>query len=130
MGATRNAALAAFERDAETLVVYQTDVMAQIEHQLRAARQTIRLVQKLRAAPDRVGPELTETERHHTLDSLSAYWAELDAQLVTQHECCLDIQNTIAKMRDRLRALRTRAGASRSPTWRGRPRRRWSRSHD
>ncbi len=51
--------IAAFEQDAGTLVVYETDVIAQIENQLRAARQTIRLVEKLRGLPHRVGPELT-----------------------------------------------------------------------
>ena len=105
MAARRNDAIKAFEEDAETLVVYQTDIIAQIESQLRAARQAIRLVQKLRGVPYRVGPEPTDTQRHETLDSLSKDWEELDAQLTTQHECCLEIQKTITQMGARLQGL-------------------------
>ncbi len=62
MVARRDDAIKAFEQDAETLVVYQTDIIAQIESQLRAARQMIRLVQTLRGVPHRVGPEPTDTQ--------------------------------------------------------------------
>ena len=107
MGAERKRQIVALEQDAEKLVVYQTDVIAQIEHQLRAARKTIRLIQKLRAGHlSGDVRDLTNGERHETLDSLSEEWSELDAQLTTQHESCLEIQKTITHMRERLDALR------------------------
>ena len=84
MDGDRVQVIEAFEQDAETLVVYETDVIAQIENQLRAARQTMRLVEKLRGLPHRVGPELTNPQRHDALDTLSSDWAELDRQLTTQ----------------------------------------------
>jgi hypothetical protein len=40
------------------------------------------------------------------LDSLSEDWAELDAQLTTQHQSCLEIQNTLTQIRERLEGLR------------------------
>ena len=121
MGSPRDDALKGFEQDAEALVVYQTDVIAQIESQLRAARETIRMVQRLRGVPHRNGPELTDNQREDTLESLAKEWRELDRQLDTQHECCLEIQNTIAKMRKRLGEMRTLAGRVRPSARRDTP---------
>ena len=107
MGPDRTAHLIAFEQEAEKLVVYQTDVIAQIEHQLRAARQTIRSIQMLRAARFRgEARELTNGERRDTLEQLAEEWSDLDAQLTTQHESCVEILNTIKEMRKSLNGLR------------------------
>jgi len=48
--------------------------------------------------PHRAGREPTNTERHDTLETLSADWTELDAQLTAQLECCLEIQKTVSRM--------------------------------
>lgn len=96
-----------FEQHAEDLVVYQTDVIAEIEHQLRAARNTIRLIETLRGAPHHTGRELTTRERRQTLETLSNEWNAIDSELTVQHEACAQIQKTISQMRERLDVLRS-----------------------
>lgn len=98
------------------LAVYQVDVIAQIQHQLRSARHTLRLIERLRADPHRVGPELNDRQRRDTLKALADEWTELDTQLTAQHDCCTDFQTTIAAMLDRLRGGRTARGAAPSST--------------
>src|SRR5687767_5833944 len=110
MPSDRDSQIRTFEQEAELLVVYQTDLIAQIENQLRRVRHTIRLLEKLRAAQHRVGPELTNSQRRETLDLLSDEWTALESLLATQHESCADIQKTIAQMRERLTGLKKHAG--------------------
>ena len=94
------------ERDAEMLVGYQLDFLAQLEVQLREVRKTMRDIEKLRAGSSRVGPELTNGERTDTLNHLAHAVAVLDAHIAGQHECCADMQETIDQMRERLAGLR------------------------
>jgi hypothetical protein len=109
MTSERERQIDAFEQEAELLVVYQLDLIAQIEKQLRAVRHTLGLVEKLRSAPYRVGPELTNSQRRETLETLSDELTELESQLAMQHESCADIQKTIAHMQGRLDGLRKHA---------------------
>jgi hypothetical protein len=67
----RTAVLRAFEGEAEVLVVYQLDLLAQLEAQLRAVQHTMRCIEKLRATNNRVGPELTNAGRGETLKILA-----------------------------------------------------------
>lgn len=109
MGRSGNGRALAFRQDADKLAVYQTDLVAQIEYLLRAARRTILVIEKLQ---DRNGFRLTTSERHEMLDSLAEASTELDSELTTQHESCVDIQNTITKMRARLLRRRKRPSSS------------------
>jgi prefoldin subunit 5 len=102
----RTAALKAFEGEAELLVVHQLDLLAQLEAQLRAVRQTMRSIEKLRGAKHRVGPELTDNGRDETLKTLSSEINAIDNELRVQHQSCDDIQQTIRQMQRRITALR------------------------
>jgi hypothetical protein len=65
------------------LVLYQLDLIAQLEFQLRCVHQTMRHIEKLRSAQGRVGPELSDGQRGNTLARLSDDIAEVDRQLDT-----------------------------------------------
>jgi ribosomal 50S subunit-associated protein YjgA (DUF615 family) len=97
---------AAFETDAEFLVLEQLDLLAQVEAQLRAVHHTMRRIEKLRAAKHRVGPELSEGLRRETLHGLTAELEALDAQLATQHSCCHEMLHTVERMRHRLTSVK------------------------
>jgi hypothetical protein len=56
-----------FERDADMLAVYQVDLLAQVERQVRAVHHTMRHIEKLRSARTRVGPELSNGQRDEVL---------------------------------------------------------------
>jgi hypothetical protein len=101
-----------FEQDAERLVVYQLDLLAQLERQLRAVHLTMRHIEKLRGIRDRVGPELSNGQRGDELVTLSAEVAQLDVHFKSEHECCTDMQITIAQMQNLLADLRQRVSAS------------------
>jgi hypothetical protein len=98
-----------FERDADMLAVYQLDLLAQVERQVRAVHHTMRHIEKLRSARTRVGPELSNGQRDEVLVSLADEITALDAQWSVEHASCLEMQTTIAKMHQRLVALRRRA---------------------
>jgi chaperonin cofactor prefoldin len=98
--------LEALELDAEMLVAHQLDLVAQLERQLRAVHRTMRQIERLRNAKRRVGPELSNGEKAATLSHLTDELREIDQELNTQHESCLEMQSTVEKMRGRLRAMK------------------------
>jgi hypothetical protein len=90
------------------LAVYQIDLLAQLERQLRAVRETMRHIETLRTAKHRVGPELSNGQRQSALTRLDDEIAALDSQLSVEHVCCQDMHDTIVKMQERLTVLRRR----------------------
>ena len=101
------------EQEAEYLVVSQLDLLAQLECQLRAVHQTMRRIETLRSAKDRVGGELSNGEEIDTLDHLTEEVNAIDHELETQHESCQVMLSTVAHMRERLRQIRTPAATTR-----------------
>jgi prefoldin subunit 5 len=102
----------AFEEEAEALATYQLDLLAQLERQIRAVHNTMRDIEKLRSAKHRVGPELSNGQREDTLAHLANAIEDLDSHMSSEHECCADMQATIAQMRDRIVGLRQRVARS------------------
>ena len=96
----------ALEDEAEVLVNYQVDLIGQLERQLRAIHHTMRQIEKLRRAAQRVGRELSNGEKVDTLGRLSDEVFSIDHELATQHESCMEMQTMIGEMRGRLRVLR------------------------
>ena len=105
----RNRGIQSLEHCAELLVVQQLDLLAQVEAQLRAVHQTMRRIEKLRTAQYRVGPELSNGQRSDTLVGLKSELDRLDEHLLTQHECCGDMQDLVGKMQAMLSALKRAA---------------------
>ena len=70
---------------------------------------TMRRIERLRGAKIRVGAELSNGQRQTALVGLSAEVAELDKQLVEEHECCALMQQTIKRMQERLADLKRAA---------------------
>jgi hypothetical protein len=68
----------------------------------------MRHIEKLRTARDRVGPELSNGQRGNTLKSLSDEIAQLEVHFQSEHECCTEMQTTIAQMQSLLKQLRAR----------------------
>ena len=101
------------EQEAEYLVVSQLDLLAQLERQLRSVHQTMRRIETLRSAKDRVGGELSNGEKIDTLDHLTEELAAIDHELQTQHESCHLMLETVAQMRERLRQISTPAATTR-----------------
>jgi prefoldin subunit 5 len=108
----RDNQIRAFEEEAEALATYQLDLLAQLERQIRAVHNTMRYIEKLRGSTHRVGPELSNGQREDTLAHLSAAIADLDSHIGSEHECCGDMQATIAQMRERITELRRRIAAT------------------
>jgi hypothetical protein len=100
------------EQDAELLMVYHLDLLAQLESQLRAVQHTMRHIEKLRSIKHRVGPELSDQQRENTLAALDAEIAELDSHLTTEHTCCADMHDTITAMQSRVADLRRLVGSN------------------
>ena len=90
------------------LVVLQLDLLADVERQVRAVHQTMRHIEKLRGVRSRVGPELSNAQRNHTLSNLEDEIVALEQHFVTEQECCSDMHTTINKMRTRLAEMRQR----------------------
>src|SRR5947209_6410952 len=109
----RDRQVRSFEPDAEKLVVYQLDLLAQLEQQLRAVHHTMRHIEKLRSVKHRVGPELSNGERGDELVTLSDEVAQLDVHFQSEHECCTEMQITIAHMQNLLADLRQRIASAR-----------------
>jgi hypothetical protein len=65
-----------------------------------------------RSANTRIGLELSNGQREHTLDDLAADIADRESHPSIEHECCGDMQSTIAGMRDRVAARRLRASGA------------------
>ena len=109
------------EQEAEYLVVSQLDLLAQLEYQLRAVHQTMRRIETLRGAKNRVGPELSNGETIDTLDHLTKELTAIDIELQTQHESCQTMLGTVAKMRGRLREILSPAATVRDTRESGGP---------
>jgi hypothetical protein len=107
--------LEAFELEAEMLVTYQLDLIAQLEYQLRSVHLTMRQIERLRTAKRRVGSEPSNVEKGGILDRLSDELRDIDTELATQHQSCLEMQAAVEKMRDRLRAMQFSQPGSDSP---------------
>jgi hypothetical protein len=103
---TRASIIRDFEGEAERLVVYHLDLLAQIEAQLRAAHYAMQRIESLRRANHRVGPELSNVQRQTALIGLSEEVAQLDEQLSDEHVCCGVIQDAIKRMQSGLAALK------------------------
>ena len=104
---TRNlAVVAAFEQEAEVLLAYQLDLLAQLESQLRATHQMMRQIEKLRNVKKRGGPELSNGQRTDALIDLNAGLDDMDAQLKTQRELCLNMHQTVDAMHGKLKRFR------------------------
>ena len=101
------------EREAEFLVAYQLDLLAQLERQLRAVHLTMRQIEKLRSAKDRrEGVALSNGEKMDVLDSLTDELVSIDGELKTQHDSCREMLETVETMRGRLRQLRQSSNRS------------------
>ncbi len=96
------------------LVVYQLDLLADLERQLRAVQHTMRHIEKLRAVRMRVGPALSNGQRESTLKSLADEIHTLESHLTIEQSCCADMHMTIAHMRERVIRLRERTAADTS----------------
>ena len=107
--AFRDSEIRKFEEEAEVLVVYQLDLIAQIESALRAVRQTMRGIEKLRNVSNRVGRELSNSESKDVLESLRQELGVLDDQLLEQHQSTGEMQAIIEKMQTRLVAVKRAA---------------------
>src|SRR5438045_2157486 len=116
-----------FERAAEKLVVYQLDLLAQLEAQLRAAHHTMRRIEQLRAARHRRNHvTVSNGMRHDALVGLSGELGELDRHVATQLECTRQMEDTIRAMQRWLAGLRGEAVSTsiRKASGSTRPRRR------
>lgn len=105
-GEARKLGVRAFEDEAEVLLAYQLDLLAQLESQLRATHQMMRQIEKLRTARKRVGPELSNGQRGDALAHLSAELDGLDAQVNAQRELCVDMHRTVDAMHGKLHGFR------------------------
>ncbi|HTI37279.1 MAG TPA: hypothetical protein VL484_06965 [Vicinamibacterales bacterium] len=95
------------EQEAEFLVAYQLDLLAQLERQLRAVHLTMRHIEKLRSAKERrEGVSVSNGEKIDALDSLTDQLGAIDQELQTQHDSCREMMETVETMRGRLRLLR------------------------
>ena len=104
--------LSAFEQQAEYLVVSQLDLLAQLDYQVRAVHQTMRIIERLRGAKNRAGDELSNGQKVSALDDLSNEVSAIDQELHTQHQSCHEMLNTVEKMRAAIRSLRPLGGNS------------------
>lgn len=91
-----------FEIDAEMLAVYQLELLAHYERQLRALHHTMRHIEKLRSPKNRVGPALWNCERLATLTRLDEELVALHSQISFEDACCLEMLAALARMRERL----------------------------
>jgi hypothetical protein len=103
------------EGEAEVLVAYQLDLLAQLECQLRAVHRTMRQIEKLRSAKDRrEGATPSNGEKLDALEHLTHEVEAIDRELATQHESCGLMLETVETMRGRLRQLRQSSGRTRT----------------
>ena len=61
----------------------------------------MRHIEKLRGVRARVGPELSDAQRSHTLSNLDDAIVALEQHFMMEQECCSDMHTTITKMRAR-----------------------------
>jgi hypothetical protein len=95
------------ENEAEMLVVYQLDLLAQVEAQVRAVHHLMRRLNQLRTRnPGQAGVALSNGERSDTMAGLAGEMEAIEKQLSVQQNCCDDMQTTIARMQERLPVLK------------------------
>jgi phage-related tail protein len=103
------------EGEAEVLVAYQLDLLAQLECQLRAVHRTMRQIEKLRSATARrEGATPSNGEKLDALEHLTREVEAIDRELATQHESCGLMLETVETMRGRLDQLRQSSGRTRT----------------
>jgi hypothetical protein len=103
------------EGEAEVLVAYQLDLLAQLECQLRAVHRTMRQIEKLRSAKARrEGAAVSNGEKLDALEHLTHELESIDRELATQHESCGLMLETVETMRGRLREIRQSSGQTRT----------------
>jgi hypothetical protein len=107
----REAIVLLLEQDAEMLVVYQLDLLAVLERQLRAVHHAMRPIETLRRVNNSDRRELCDGQRQITLADLAKEVAELDTHVGVEHACCQDMQNTIEMMQTRVATLRQRSAS-------------------
>lgn len=96
------------EAEAETLAVYQLDLLSHVEAQVRAVHHLMRRLVLLRARkPGQHHGELSDGERSELMKGLSDELTQIEAHLGFQQQCCDDMQETIAEMRKRLPILKS-----------------------
>jgi hypothetical protein len=106
-------AVKALEAEAERHAVHQLDLLSQLEAQLRAVHRTMRIIEKLRSAKHRVGPELNDEERVGALRTLASELGRIDQELEVQHQSCADMQGLIRGMQGGLTTMRAIASGQR-----------------
>jgi hypothetical protein len=107
----REAIVLLLEQDAEMLAVYQLDLLAVLERQLRAVHHAMRHIETLRRVNNSDRRELSDGRREITLADLAKEVGELDTHVGIEHTCCQDMQNTIKMMQARVAALRERSAS-------------------
>ena len=108
------------EGEAEVLVAFQLDLLAQLECQLRAVHRTMRQIEKLRSAKARrEGAVVSNGEKLDALEHLTHELEAIDKELATQHESCGLMLETVETMRGRLRELRQSSSRVRRASGRG-----------
>lgn len=98
----------AIAQGAEFLTLYQLDLLAQVEQQVRAVHSTMRRIERLK---QRGRGELSNDQRAETLDELAGELSSLDVHLLMQHDVARDMQDTINQMKRRVNMLRQHAAA-------------------
>ena len=104
------------EGEAEVLVAYQLDLLAQLERQLRAVHRTMRQIEKLRSAKARREGAAVSSGEKHALEHLTHEVEAIEEELSTQHESCQLMLETVETMRGRLRQLRQSSSRTRTTT--------------
>ena len=95
------------ETEAEILAVCQLDLLAQVEAQVRAVHHLMRRLGQLRARrPGQGHAAMTNGERSEVMVGLSDELTAIEVQMSVQQECCDDMQETIARMRERLPVIK------------------------
>jgi hypothetical protein len=92
------------DTDAEALGAYEHDLIAQLEHVLRCARDAMRMIETLRGTRQRVVPGLTEAQLQETFNALSQHWTDVRSEMTTALESCTELQRVLARMQGRLTA--------------------------
>jgi capsule polysaccharide export protein KpsE/RkpR len=104
----------AIDQGAEFLVLYQLDLLAQVEQQVRSVHHMLRRIERLRSGKHRVGADLTNNQRTETLAALGDELNSLDVHLLLQHDVCRDMRDTINAMKARVESLRRHTAAQAS----------------
>jgi hypothetical protein len=95
------------DAEAEVLALFQLDLLAQVEAQVRAVHHLMRRLGQLRARrPGQTMVALSNGERSDLMVALADELTAIEAQLGVQQVCCDDMHETIARMQERLPVLK------------------------